>query len=150
MNVNLFSSRSLYLLRISHEKKVCKFLKRKRDRGKAAKKKKKILWRSFYEWWREKRRKKLINIRFLLLPFLYHLITWNSWCSKNKIEMHFSFVLELIHIWAIFIPKKMLFHSQENTRCFQSTSNSRIFVRIFRLILIIWQMKMQKIIDNLF
>lgn len=150
MNVNLFSSRSLYLLRISHEKKVCKFLKRKRDRGKAAKKKKRFYEDLFMNGGERNEEKKLINIRFLLLPFLYHLITWNSWCSKNKIEMHFSFVLELIHIWAIFIPKKMLFHSQENTRCFQSTSNSRSFVRIFRLILIIWQMKMQKIIDNLF
>lgn len=134
-----------------HTKKKFVNFSREREREEKRQRRKKRFYEDlFMNGGERNEEKKLINIRFLLLPFLYHLITWNSWCSKNKIEMHFSFVLELIHIWAIFIPKKMLFHSQENTRCFQSTSNSRIFVRIFRLILIIWQMKMQKIIDNLF
>lgn len=132
------------------KKKFVNFSREREIEEKRQRRKKRFYEDLFMNGGERNEEKKLINIRFLLLPFLYHLITWNSWCSKNKIEMHFSFVLELIHIWAIFIPKKMLFHSQENTRCFQSTSNSRIFVRIFRLILIIWQMKMQKIIDNLF
>lgn len=118
-------SRSLYLLRISHVKN-CKFLKRERKSGKEEKKD--FMKIFFMNGGERNEEKKLINIRFLLLPFLYHLITWISWCSKNKIEMHFSFVLEFPHT-----SQKCYFTSKRTTDAFNQLANLE-FIRLFFLV----------------